>query len=83
MRKVTATDAARKFSDLLDSVESKGEAFVVVRRGRAIATIGPAATGTGLALKEALRERRPDPEWAAELRALREAVGPGTDHWRD
>jgi len=83
MRQLTATDAARKFADLLDSVESKGETFVVVRRGRAVATIGPATSGTGLALKEALRSHRPDSEWAAELRELRDAVGPGTDHWHD
>lgn len=79
---MSATDAARGFSELLDKVESEGETIVVVRRGRAVATIGPAVGGTGRALKRALRERERDPEWAAELRALRESVGPSTDHWR-
>jgi len=82
VRQLTATDAARKFSDVLDSVESEGETFVVVRRGRAVATIGPATAGTGRALKAVLRRRQPDPAWAGELRELREAVGPGTDPWR-
>jgi prevent-host-death family protein len=83
VRQLSATDAARRFSDVLDRVESGGESFVVVRRGRAVATIGPASGGTGGALREALRAHRPDAEWAAELRDLREAVGPGTDPWRD
>ncbi len=82
MKQLSATDAARRFSDVLDSVEADGETFVVVRHGRAIARIGPAAAGTGLALKETLREHRPDPAWAGELRELRQAVGPGTDPWR-
>lgn len=83
MKQLSATDAARRFSDLLDSVESGGESFVVVRRGRAVATIGPANGGTGKALKEALHAHRPDAEWAGELGALRETVGLGTDPWRD
>lgn len=83
MKQLSATDAARRFSEVLDSVESSRESFVVVRRGRAVATIGPALGGSGEALKEALRAHRPDAEWAAELRELRDAVGPGTDPWRD
>ena len=67
---------------MLDSVESEHESFVVVRHGRVVATIGPATAGTGRALKEALRRNRPDPEWAAELRELRDAVGPPADPWR-
>jgi len=83
MKQLSATDAARQFSDVLDSVESKRESFVVVRHGRAVATIGPAFVGTGRALKDALRTHRPDAKWASELRELRESVGPGTDPWRD
>jgi prevent-host-death family protein len=83
VKQLSATDAARRFSDVLDSVESKGESFVVVRHGRVVATIAPALVGTGRALKEALRRHRSDAEWAAELRELRDAVGPGTDPWRD
>ncbi len=83
MRQLSATEAARRFSDVLDSVEGEGESFVVVRHGRAVATIGPANGGTGRALKAALRAHRPDGRWAGELRELREAVGPGTDPWHD
>jgi prevent-host-death family protein len=82
VKKLSATDAARRFSDLLDAVESGGETFVVVRHGRAVARIGPAAAGTGLALKETLREHQPDADWAGELRELRASVGPASDPWQ-
>ena len=83
MRQLSATDAARRFSDVLDSVESEGETFIVVRRGRVVATIGPALAGSGRALKAALRENRPDADWATELRELRESVGAVENPWRD
>lgn len=81
MKQLSATDAARRFSDVLDSVESSGESFVVVRHGRAVATIGPATAGTGRALKSALRNNKPDSDWAVEIQELREAVGPPSDPW--
>lgn len=83
MRQLSATDAARRFSDVLDSVESEHETFVVVRRGRVVATIGPALAGNGKALKKALRANTPDSQWAGELREMREGVGAGTDPWHD
>jgi prevent-host-death family protein len=83
LKQLSATEAARRFSELLDRVEQTGESYVVVRRGRAVATIGPAGGGTGRALKEALRVNRPDPEWAGELDELRESLGAVTDPWRD
>lgn len=84
MKQLSATDAARRFSHVLDSVEGQGESFVVVRHGRAVATIGPAFAGTGRAVKEMLRKHRPDPEWADELHELREWVGPAeTKPWHD
>jgi prevent-host-death family protein len=81
VKQLSATDAARRFSDVLDSVESDHETFVVVRHGRVVATIGPALAGTGRALKSALRKNVPDADWASELRQLRDSVGPGTDPW--
>jgi prevent-host-death family protein len=83
VKQLSATDASRRFSELLDSVERSGESFVVMRHGRAVATIGPASGGAGKALKEALRANRPDDAWAAELRELREGLEPETDPWRD
>jgi antitoxin (DNA-binding transcriptional repressor) of toxin-antitoxin stability system len=42
MRRITATEAARDFSNLLSRVHHAGETFVVVRNGRAVCQIGPA-----------------------------------------
>lgn len=83
MKQLSATDASRRFSEVLDQVERSGESYVVVRHGRAVATIGPAGGGTGQALKEALRANRPDAAWAGELRELRESIEPVTDPWHD
>ena len=83
MKQLSATDASRRFSEVLDDVEREGESYVVVRHGRAVATIGPTRGGTGKALKEVLRANRPDDAWAGELRELREGMKPVTDPWRD
>ena len=83
MKQLSATDASRRFSELLDDVERSGESYVVVRHGRAVATIGPATGGTGKTLKEALRANPPDGGWANEVRELREEMGPVTDPWHD
>lgn len=83
MKQVSATDASRRFSEVLDDVEDSGESYVVVRHGRAVATIGPANGGTGKALKKVLRANEPDASWADEVRELREEMGPVTDPWHD
>jgi prevent-host-death family protein len=74
MRRLTATDAARHFSELLDDVERKGESFLVVRRGRAVARIEPARAANGRQVKDLLSANPPDPRWAEDLRELREAL---------
>jgi prevent-host-death family protein len=83
MKRLTATEAARKFSDLLDAVENRGESFVVVRRGRAVARIEPAASGSGGAVKELLRRAVPDENWLADLREVRAAVSVEDRRWPD
>jgi prevent-host-death family protein len=83
LKQLSATDAARRFSEVLDQVERSGESYVVMRHGRAVATIGPTTAGNGKAVKDALRANPPDADWALELRELRESLGPVTDHWRD
>jgi len=83
MRTVSATEAARRFSDLLDAVEHGREAFVVIRRGRAVARIEPAATANGKAVKEYLLAHRPDAAWADELRDLRDRLFLEERAWSD
>jgi prevent-host-death family protein len=74
VRRLSATDAARRFSDLLDAVERRGESFVVFRRGRAVARIEPARAANGELVKEFLRANPPDRRWASELGELRASL---------
>jgi prevent-host-death family protein len=83
MRQLSATEASRNFAEVLDGVESRGESFLVVRHGRAVATIRPASAESGKALKEVLRRHRPDDDWAEEVRELRDSLEPVSDPWRD
>ncbi|MDQ3151254.1 MAG: type II toxin-antitoxin system prevent-host-death family antitoxin [Actinomycetota bacterium] len=51
MREVSATEASRNFSAVLDSAEH-GETILVTRGGEAVATIAPAPRANGAALLE-------------------------------
>jgi prevent-host-death family protein len=68
---ISATDAARNFSDVLDAVEHRHEHYTVVRRGRVVAHISPMLGGRGADVKELLRGARRDSSWAPELTDLR------------
>lgn len=83
MRTLSATEAARRFSELLDSVERRGETFLVVRRGRTIARIEPARAANGRRVKEILRSIPPDRNWATDLRALRASLAVEDRRWTD
>jgi len=85
MSEVSATDASKRFADLLDAVEHRGETFTVVRRGRVVATIAPARRGTGADLRRILSDLPPDDAWPEDLRAVRSFAGeaPVSDPWTD
>lgn len=53
MRTISATEASRKFSDLLDAIE-RGETITVTRGSRPIAEIRPAPRRSGRDLRAAL-----------------------------
>jgi len=74
VNQISATEAARHFSDLLDAVEHRGEGFAIIRRGRVVARLSPIARGTGRQLKRLLAEVPPDPAWSTDLAALRASV---------
>ena len=74
MTEVTATEASRRFADLLDGVEHRGERYTIVRRGRIIAQLGPADTTSGGQAKALLRRHRIDRAWRDEIDALRDDV---------
>lgn len=81
MKDVTATEAARNFSDLLDAVEHRSESFVVRRGGKAIARISPAAVSSGTVIKELLKRFPPDKKWEADLAKVRSQLTSGERHW--
>ena len=83
MRRMTATEAARGFADLLDSVERTGETVLVERRGKAVVSISPAAPASGRAVKELLRGAEADLDWASELAGLRRTLVTEDRDWND
>lgn len=74
MPEVTATEASRRFADLLDGVEHRGESYTIVRRGRVVAQLEPAHSASGSDVKALLRRHPPDPAWSRELAELRADV---------
>jgi prevent-host-death family protein len=68
---MTATEASRHFSDLLDAAE-RGETIMIVRGSHPVAEIGPAHMRTGADLRSALADiPPPDEEFS---RSIAEAV---------
>ena len=81
MKRLTATEAARRFSEVLDEVENNREIFVVMRNGKVVAQLGPAVAASGRAVKELLRSSRPDKAWAGELAGLRSLLELEEPRW--
>jgi prevent-host-death family protein len=84
MRTISATEASRRFSDLLDAIE-RGETVTVTRGNRAVAEIRPAHRRTGRDLRAALTETAsPDDAFEASIAdALTHVTNDRTDPWAD
>lgn len=65
---MTASEASRRFSAVLDSVEH-GETVVVTRAGKRVATIAPASHANGAALRAVLNRWHGDPALDEALEA--------------
>jgi prevent-host-death family protein len=86
VRKITATAASRGFAELLDAVEQNGDEYVIERRGKPVARIvstGPRRVTWGEAIERLRDGPQPDPDFAEDLRKIREAQGelPTDDPW--
>ena len=70
--RVSATEAVRTFSDLLNRIRYRGEEFVIERGGEPVCRMTPAAAAGRLSLRELaalLREiPRPDEDYASDVR---------------
>lgn len=75
-------EAARRFSEVLDAIEHRGEAFLVSRKGRAIARIAPAGGSTGRVVKDILRDHPRDELWSRQLQELRATLAL-EERWND
>jgi prevent-host-death family protein len=84
MRTMTATEASRHFSDLLDAVE-RGERVIIVRGSHPVAEIGPAQRRTGADLRRALEGITPPDETFARniSAALSMVTSEVSDPWAD
>jgi prevent-host-death family protein len=80
---MSATDVARSFADVLDTVEREGETILIVRRGRAVARLAPAVRGVGAEVKALLRRAPRDRTWPDELRELRASLQAEDRRWHD
>ena len=83
MSRMTATEAARSFSDVLNRVAA-GDEVEVTRNGAPVALIGPPTAR--LVPAERFRELiatapRPDEDFPGEVRAARASVGPPEPPW--
>ena len=85
---INATTAAKRFREVLNDVEHRGETFEVERHGRPVARIGPTAQAAHrrLSWKEALALLNagpsPDADFAKDLQELRQQVElPPEDPW--
>jgi prevent-host-death family protein len=88
MREMSASEAARNFSAVLDAAEH-GDSVVVTRGGRRVALIVPAPRANGAALREVLDRWRGNPAFddrfvdnVARARDAASAELDG-DPWRD
>lgn len=88
MREMTASEAARSFSALLDTAE-QGETIVVTRGGRRVATISPASPANGAALRAVFERWHGNPALddtlATRVAAARDAASTelDTNPWHD
>ena len=81
---MAATEASRKFSDLLDAIE-QGETVTITRGNQPVAEIGPAHRRTGADLRSALADiPAPDDAFAEDIAgAVTLLEADGGDPWAD
>jgi prevent-host-death family protein len=83
MARLSATEVARRFSEILNRVAA-GEEIEVTRAGASVAVIAPPKVRLlGAARFRELLDAAPlvDPEFADEIRVIRSEVGPPESPW--
>ena len=75
---ISATEAVRNFSELLNQIHYLQRTFTIRRNGEVVAVLGPAPKpkrGTLADLIELFKEADLDEDWADDMRAVRASVG--------
>lgn len=76
---VSATDAARNLSDLLNRIQYRGEHYIIVRNGARVAELKP-STGSERTLGDFVRRMRDlpsvDPDFREDLVEIRASQPP-------
>ncbi len=71
---ITATEAARNFSELLNRVRYERETFVILRGGEAVGQLGPVQFRSGITFRDLLaalnRIEKPDEQFADDLEKI-------------
>ena len=83
MVRLTATEAARNFSDLLNRVAA-GEEIEIVRNGATVALLGPPRRRLlpAEAFRELMASAPPvDSQFVTDLRRIRAEAGAPESHW--
>jgi antitoxin (DNA-binding transcriptional repressor) of toxin-antitoxin stability system len=71
VKRITATEASRNFSRILDEAEHDHETFLVERNGHAVAEIRPAPRRSTVEdLLRILRMPPPDPDFERDMREI-------------
>ena len=86
---ISATEAARSFSEVLNQVQYRDTSFSIERGRRIVARLVPAALPAGLALADLNRLFAGLPhlapaeasKWRAEVKTIRRARRPQTRKW--
>lgn len=84
--RISATEASRRLSDLLNRVRYRGDSFVIERNGLIVARLSPVAEQRQISLASILdllvEKRSGDPAFADDLERIQVEQGtPGADPW--
>ncbi|HEX4960977.1 MAG TPA: hypothetical protein VF173_09075 [Thermoanaerobaculia bacterium] len=84
--KVTATEAARNFSELLNRVRYGRETFVILRGGEAVGQLAPVEASPAPTLRDLVKFLKetewPDDRFGSDLEAIQaEQLPPGESPW--
>lgn len=82
MRRVTATEAGRQLSELLNQVRYRGESFLITRNGEDIGCLSPVPGKITLGeLNESIRSFRVEGGFAEDLEQIQHEQGLAEDPW--